>query len=151
MRQRLCFLLTLLAVCHCDLGLAVGKRLKVTVTGADIPVGFLQIRLDGGEEAYYNKSQPVDEKSIKVSAPLVKIEFENIPPGRYALKIFHDLNSDHTFNTNFLGIPSEKYGISNKCRSRSIRLPSFTDASFEVNEASDLHTIAIQLDYHSML
>jgi uncharacterized protein (DUF2141 family) len=40
-------------------------------------------------------------------------DFENIPPGTYALAVIHDENANGKLDTSWLGIPTEGYGFSN--------------------------------------
>jgi uncharacterized protein (DUF2141 family) len=58
------------------------------------------------------------------------VEFRDVPPGRYALSVFHDENSNHKLDT-FLGIPREGFGFS---RNPVIRVgpPRFDKVSIEL-------------------
>ena len=42
----------------------------------------------------------------------------NLPAGEYAIKIFHDVNSNGQLDTNFAGLPIEPYAFSNNARGR---------------------------------
>ncbi|MFY7999418.1 MAG: DUF2141 domain-containing protein [Candidatus Kapaibacteriota bacterium] len=55
----------------------------------------------------------------------VKIDITDLPPGEYALAIYQDINEDNRFNRNFLGIPTEPYGVSNNVK------PMFAPPSYE--------------------
>jgi uncharacterized protein (DUF2141 family) len=50
---------------------------------------------------------------IKVRHTQARCDFEDIPPGTYALAIIHGENSTGKLDTNWLGIPTEGYGFSN--------------------------------------
>ena len=41
---------------------------------------------------------------------------EDLPYSQYAVKVFHDENTNSELDTNFLGIPTEDYGFSNNVR-----------------------------------
>ena len=43
-------------------------------------------------------------------------QFNDIPPGTYAIAVFHDENANGKLDKNFLGIPCEGYGASNNVR-----------------------------------
>ncbi len=43
----------------------------------------------------------------------VKVAFQDIPPGEYAISVIHDANKNGKLDTNFLGIPKEGFGFSN--------------------------------------
>jgi uncharacterized protein (DUF2141 family) len=56
-------------------------------------------------------------------------EFPRITPGRYAVSVFHDENSNGKMDTNFMGIPREGVGASNNARGH-FGPPKFDDAAF---------------------
>ena len=81
---------------------------------------------------------------IKVRQTQARCDFADIPPGTYALAVFHDENMNGTLDTNWLGIPTEGYGFSNDVKA-SFGPPSFAAASF----AYDGRTLemTIRLEY----
>lgn len=56
-------------------------------------------------------------------------EFQSIPPGTYAVSVFHDENSNGKLDTNFMGIPREGVGASNNAKGR-LGPPKFASAAF---------------------
>jgi len=56
-------------------------------------------------------------------------EFSGIAPGRYAVSVFHDENSNGKLDTNFMGIPQEGVGASNNAKGH-LGPPKFHDAAF---------------------
>jgi uncharacterized protein (DUF2141 family) len=56
--------------------------------------------------------------------------FTNIPPGKYAMVVIHDENMNGKLDTNWLGVPEEGFGFSNKAKA-SLSFPSFSAASFQ--------------------
>ncbi|WP_296228930.1 DUF2141 domain-containing protein [Ralstonia sp. UBA689] len=66
-----------------------------------------------------------------VSGTSVTFVYPDLPPGRYALSVFHDANSDGKLGTNPAGIPIEPYGFSRDARGR-FGPPSFDDAAIDV-------------------
>ena len=67
---------------------------------------------------------------IKIRKAQARCDFEDIPPGTYAMVVIHDANMNGKLDTNFLGIPTEGYGFSNDARGL-LGAPSFSDASFQ--------------------
>ncbi len=57
------------------------------------------------------------------------IEIPNIPKGKYAIGIMHDVNKNGKLDKNFFGYPTEIYGFSNNARG-TFSAPSFESASF---------------------
>ncbi|GAB2779761.1 DUF2141 domain-containing protein [Rhabdobacter roseus] len=59
-----------------------------------------------------------------------QVRFE-LPPGRYAVAIYHDVNNNDKMDKNMVGYPKEPFGFSNNFRPR-VSAPSFNDCAFEV-------------------
>ena len=69
---------------------------------------------------------------IKVRKTQARCDFEDIPPGTYAIAVIHDENMNGKLDTNWLGVPKEGYGFSNDVKAL-LGVPSFSAASFEYN------------------
>jgi uncharacterized protein (DUF2141 family) len=66
---------------------------------------------------------------IKVRNTEARCDFEDIPPGTYALAVIHDENMNGKLDTNWLGIPIEGYGFSNDAKGL-FGAPSYSAARF---------------------
>jgi len=67
---------------------------------------------------------------IKIRKSQARCDFEDIPPGTYAMAVIHDANMNGKLDTNLLGIPTEGYGFSNDAKGL-LGAPSFSAASFQ--------------------
>ena len=67
---------------------------------------------------------------IKIRDTKARCDFEDIPPGTYALAVIHDENMDGELDTKWPGIPREDYGFSNDAKG-FLSAPSFPAASFQ--------------------
>jgi uncharacterized protein (DUF2141 family) len=54
-----------------------------------------------------------------------------LPPGRYAIAVLHDENSNHKLDRSLLGIPKEGFGFSNNPKV-NLSAPSFDAAAMQV-------------------
>lgn len=72
----------------------------------------------------------------------VKVVFADVPPGRYAISSYHDVNGNQRLDANMVGIPSEPYGFSKDARGK-MGPPSFGDAAFDVGQ--DIVNLTIRL------
>jgi len=106
--------------------------LIILITGLENNNGEVQMGLFNSAESYKGKKPKYLGAIMKVSKQKVEWKLENIPFGDYAIKAFHDENSNNEIDTNFLGIPTEKYGFSNNDRSL-FGPPSYEDAKFKFN------------------
>lgn len=68
---------------------------------------------------------------VPVSGPSCAFSFANLPPGTYALAVYHDENGNNRLDTNVVRFPTERYGFSNNARGR-FGPPSFAAAQFRV-------------------
>ncbi len=67
--------------------------------------------------------------SIRIQNKQARCDFEDVPPGTYAIAAAHDENMNGKLDTNALGIPTEGYGFSNDAKGW-LSAPSFSAASF---------------------
>lgn len=79
---------------------------------------------------------------IKIKDTQARCDFEDIPPGRYALAVIHDENMNGKLDTNRLGIPTEGYGFSNDAKA-FLSAPSFRAASFSYDGRNVDMTISL--------
>ncbi|WP_207622789.1 DUF2141 domain-containing protein [Falsiroseomonas algicola] len=63
----------------------------------------------------------------------VTCRFTGIAPGTYAVGVSHDANGNGRTDTNFFGIPTEDWGVSNNIRP-GMRAPRFDEAALPVTE-----------------
>ena len=74
------------------------------------------------------------------------IGFLKLPPGRYAIIVFHDENDNGLLDKNVLGIPTEGYGFSNNAQG-FFSAPSFDAAAVTVGKGNT--NISIALTYQT--
>ena len=60
-----------------------------------------------------------------------------LPPGTYAIGIFHDANLNNRLDNYFFGVPREQYGFSNNARG-FMGPPSFEDAAFPLEGKTEI-------------
>jgi uncharacterized protein (DUF2141 family) len=71
----------------------------------------------------------ISEGTIEMVEPGSVTYVYELPPGTYAIGIFHDVNLNNKMDNNFLGIPVEQFGFSNNARAL-FGPPDFEDAAF---------------------
>lgn len=113
---------------------------KITVAGVAAPQGFMMVALHD-EKGW--SGAPVARARVPVAANTVTLMLPAPGPGRYGVKLFHDVNGDGKMETNIMGFPTEPVGFSNDA---PIRLgpPSFADAAFNVGPAGATQTITLK-------
>ena len=98
-------------------------------------------------EAEWDKSQDglaIREFFIDSLSDPLSFFIDTLPEGIYAIKTFHDENSNNECDLSFWGIPTEKFGYSNNPSIGISGEPSFDDCKFTIG-ANDTAHIVIDL------
>jgi uncharacterized protein (DUF2141 family) len=68
------------------------------------------------------------------------IVFRNVPPGRYAVAVHHDVDGNGLLAENAVGIPREPWAVSRNLRPR-FSAPKFTEAAVDVRGDTRLEVV----------
>lgn len=117
-------------------------KLTVIIEGIDNTDGKILIALNNSKENYEDKDRVFRGAHLDITGRQVIYTFENLPYGEYAIKTFHDENTDGELNKNILGMPTERYGFSNNARG-TLGPATWEDAKFKFDSGSD--TLMIQI------
>lgn len=94
--------------------------------------GLLRLALCPSKEAY-DTEKGCETLSVPANGRTVRCSFGSVKPGTFAVKVFHDINSDGELNTSWVGWPQEPYGFSNDAPV-NMGPPSFKLAAITVGE-----------------
>ncbi len=114
-----------LSVC-CNAG-----ELTVNVTGLVAPYGSVGCSLFSTEVGFPMDNSLAKTEWIPASGESVTCRFRDVASGKFAVSVAHDINGNRKVDTNFLGIPTEQWGVSNNVRP-SLRAPRFDEAVFTI-------------------
>lgn len=133
--------------------------LTITVLGLRSDVGELLIGVydsaDGFKSALADsatKSALLPEAwrvvgaSLRAKAGSRSITFRDLPPGRYAIIVFHDQNDNGLLDENAFGVPIEGYGFSNDAQGL-LGAPSFDAAAITLQSADERVSASVSLIY----
>ena len=104
--------------------------------------GTLRMVLCPSADAF-NNEKGCTVKQATATGDVVRVVFNNLPNGTYAIKVFHDVNDNGVLDTNWLGIPTEPYGFS-KDAMGTFGPPSFQQASFTVKPGANTTRIRMK-------
>jgi uncharacterized protein (DUF2141 family) len=115
----------------------------VRISGVAEPLGRIGCSLFAGAHGF-----PMDNSSARVlwlpaRAEGVTCRFSDIAESTYAVSIGHDLNDNKRVDTNFIGVPTEQWGVSNNARP-SLRSPRFDEAAFRL--PADVEELVIDIE-----
>ncbi|MEE3327717.1 MAG: DUF2141 domain-containing protein [Myxococcota bacterium] len=86
-------------------------------------------------EADFKSDRPYAQDQTPAKLGEVTVIFKNVPPGRYSISSYQDVNDNGKIDTNFVGVPKEPYGFSNNAMGR-FGPPSFDQMAFEVGNGN---------------
>jgi len=75
----------------------------------------------------------------------LRVEFDGLPPGRYAIMAYHDEDGNGELNRRFGMFPTEGYGLSNNPSVSGP--PAFEDSAFELVSGAAPHEVRIDIRY----
>jgi uncharacterized protein (DUF2141 family) len=103
--------------------------LEVAVAGLESEKGVLIVALLSTPEMFETGEETFREAKVAIRDGRATARFSDVPYGRYAIKTFHDENSNDKLDTNFVGFPKESFGFSNDAMGK-FGPPTFEQASF---------------------
>jgi uncharacterized protein (DUF2141 family) len=80
-----------------------------------------------------------------IAGPNTACTFPNVEPGTYAVAVVHDENSNGKLDKNFVGVPSEGYGVSNN-KTYALSAPKWDESVFTI-APSESKTLQVKLRY----
>jgi uncharacterized protein (DUF2141 family) len=123
---------------------ALSAEIRVSVTHAKSDTGQIGCGLYSSAEGFPMNNSFATQLWRTPLEGNASCHFRDLPAGTYALACVHDKNMNGKTDTNFLGIPKERWGVSNDVRPR-LRAPKWEEAQFELSQEQVL-SLAIELD-----
>ncbi len=130
--------------------LLAGAAFAAPVQAADLGIAIRDARSQTGQlrvalvdaAGYAGSARPIAARLLAPAGDVTRVDFANVPAGRYAVMVIHDENGNGTLDTNFVGMPVEGYGFSNN--PRVMRRPTFDEAAFDVGATALTLDIALR-------
>lgn len=116
-------------------------RIEVIITDIRDTTGVVMVGLFSDADSFLKK--PASGVTARPRKGEVRVVFDKVDPGTYAVSIIHDSNRNGKLDSNFLGVPKEGFGFSNNVMG-SFGPPSFEKATFNVNTTTQ---VSIRLRY----
>lgn len=127
----------------CLIGFSQNQTLTLNITNIQHNNGILRIGVYDPNHGFGSEEEkPTYWKLI----PITKLENQTVtfevPSGRYAVAVYHDLNENKKLDKNRVGFPKEPYGFSNNYRPKFSR-PTFANCAFEIGDSPKTMTIKL--------
>lgn len=116
--------------------------LTLTITDIKNTRGIMSVGLYNSENSY-NQDGRIAGILAEVSGDKVVISYDGLPEGDYAIKLYHDVDSNGKMNTNLFGIPSEPYAFSNNAKGKMGPAP-WVKSKFQIVASSNTHEISMK-------
>ena len=126
--------------------LAEAELLTIKVAGIKVFGGKLMLAVCSDSESFADVEGAVLKQEIPLTLeePFDQIKYQaDLPCGQYAIKVFHDINSNDKLDRNWLGKPVEPWGVTNNVRP-FLRAPSFKESLFTFDRTKT--TITVELE-----
>lgn len=105
-----------------------GATIDLEVAGIAAPEGRLMVALYPSAERYRRDAS--ESRMLEPRAGTMRLRFDGLAPGEYAIAVFHDRNGNGRLDTNLMGIPTEPAAFSGS--GAAFGAPSWPQASFRV-------------------
>ncbi len=115
------------------------QKIVVKVTHITSTEGNINVAVFNSKESFLGKPYAKDGRKAKKGT--LAFSFD-VPAGTYSVSVMHDKNKNGKLDTNFMGIPTEPYGISMDGRNM-FGPPTYEDAKFKVTNKDVSLTIEI--------
>lgn len=121
----------------------VSGSIHIEISGIKNDKGFLLIALYNQEKGFPDKEQfAIRKERIPAKSGTMKLDFLNLPPGKYAFGVIHDENDNRMLDKGFFGIPKEGFCFSRQAMG-TVGPPSFQAASVEVSSGASVQLLKI--------
>ncbi len=114
--------------------------LTIYIDGIKTMFGHIRVKIARSESVYHDNSRVDYFKKVAVKNSSMSINFDSLPAGIYAVKLFHDRNNNEKMDRSSLGFPAEPYGFSNNIRPKT-RAANFTEAKFSLSKNDTIHIL----------
>jgi uncharacterized protein (DUF2141 family) len=121
---------------------AQGASLEVVVKNIKNTKGTIRIGLFDKADTFL-KTDPYKGKVVSASGTEVKVIFENLPAGEYAVSIIHDENKNGELDANVFGMPKEGFAFGNNAMG-TFGPPSFDKAKVKVDGVDVVQVISLK-------
>ena len=106
--------------------------LTITVDGMDSNEGNLGILIFNGPKGWAeSRTDALKDISVPAQQGTQSVKVQ-LPAGKYAVALVHDVNKNHKLDKNFIGMPKEQWGMSNNPHA-TIKAPPIEKAMFTLD------------------
>jgi uncharacterized protein (DUF2141 family) len=117
--------------------------LTLTITDVASAEGMVYVALYDDPAGFLDESRMRFRARADAAEGRVTVRVEDLPPGRYAVAMYHDENGNGEFDTGLFGIPLEGFGFTRDAPVMPA-LPTFDDAAIPVDAPDTRATLKMR-------
>jgi uncharacterized protein (DUF2141 family) len=119
-------------------------RLELIIQNPKSNNGTIQVLIFNAEAGFPDEPKKAFKAfSLPISNLSAKKTIDNLPPGKYAVSVFHDEDGDGKMQKNGVGIPVDRFGFSNN-PTLFFGPPSFSKSAFTIKNTPTKVTINLR-------
>lgn len=136
----------LAAILLCTASLMIAQKttssatctLTIVVEGMSSDEGNLGVLIFNGPKGWAEDRQAAfRDIAVPAQKGTQTLKVPELPPGKYAVALIHDLNKNHKLDKNFIGMPKEQWGMSNNPHA-TIKAPPIEKAMFSLDKDTQI-------------
>lgn len=111
--------------------------------------GNLMVYLWNNPDAYLMKNSAdyrvildLEKAENKPVNGLINVKMDDLPPGAYAMMLYHDENKSYDFERNFVGIPMEGFAFGNNALPK-LGAPKFQEAAIDLGQTEVVQQVNV--------
>ncbi|WP_394225251.1 DUF2141 domain-containing protein [Pseudoalteromonas spongiae] len=117
------------------------QTVQFNIEGIQHDKGKLYIQLFKGENNF-KKGEAHNVAIVNAKKGQLTVTFNDVEPGNYAIRYFHDENNNQDFDNNMFGMPIEGYGFSNNAPV-NFGPPSYQQMTFIVSDVAVINSSTV--------
>jgi uncharacterized protein (DUF2141 family) len=118
---------------------APGYTLTVIVEGVDQQDGNIGMLVFNSPKGWAeDRTAALRDITTPATPGTVTIKVPDLPAGEYAIALVHDVNKNHKLDKNWLGKPTEQWGLSNNPHA-VIKTPAYSACTFTLKGDQEIH------------
>lgn len=124
---------------------ASGSTVTASMLNLRSQKGNVVCKLYNSEPQFPRGTEGNVRTKVIVGKGTTRCVFKDVAPGTYAMTVIHDENDNGKLDKNFIGIPTEGYGVSNN-RTYAMKAPTWSECKFSVDRGKS-RDLGIELRY----
>lgn len=121
--------------------------LELTLEGFQSTEGQAHVTLYADEESWLKVPKALQTQKVPIEGDTVKVKFEGLKPGSYAVSVIHDANKNDELDMRWFPFPKPKEGTgASRDPKTKMGPPKWQDANIEL-KAGENKALDIQVTY----